>query len=99
MPKVKYHCEICDHPYDTEEEARKCESQGAQPFLFKVGEVLKPVERHGFQSTYQPTQPSKVTIKARSRGAQNHENLYDVPQIGKVVCEAYLKSEFEKINA
>lgn len=98
MPNVKYHCKVCDYPYGTEEEARKCESQGAKPFLFEVGETLRPVERHGFQSTYQPTQPKKVTIKGRSRGAQNHENLYDIPQIGQLVGESYLKSEFERVE-
>lgn len=105
MPKIKYHCKICDKPHDTEEEARKCESQGAKPFLFEIGDVLKPRERHGFQSTYHPTFPkeTRFTIKERKRSPGDHENLYIVgPPTGKskdLLGESFLNSEFEKINA
>ena len=97
MPKIKYHCEICDEPYDTEEEAKKCESQGAEPFFFEVLDVLvqlSPILRSD-QSLL--LRRPEVQIAGRSRSSRIHENVYDVPDIReKPVGESYLKSNFEK---
>jgi len=97
MPKIKYHCEICDFPYRTREEAEMCERQGFKPFAFEVLDVLiqlSPVLRQDqFLLLHRP----EVQIAGRSRSSRFHENVYNVPGIReKPVGESYLKSNFEK---
>jgi hypothetical protein len=42
MPKAitLYACEICDQEYETEEDARKCESRGRDEERFTIGDVV-----------------------------------------------------------
>ena len=100
MPKIKYHCEVCNYPYDTEEEAGNCEKQGVNRFLFEVGDVfepksgmLKPEEAMSFHTR-------DVVITGRSRYPQKHENVYNIPDIRtEPVGESYLKNNYKKVGS
>lgn len=100
MPKIKYHCNICDFPYRTREEAKMCERQGSQPFLFEVGDVfepksglLKPEEVMSFHT-------QDVVIVRRGRLRVGHKNVYYDTRLGEEpIKESDLKDNYKKVGS
>lgn len=86
MPKVlqRFACEICEHEYRTEEEAKQCEAQGIRGDQYSVGEEYYKL---GEMDSFDPSQIWRITEKFVNRkrheakyrmvDAEGHERIHD----------------------
>lgn len=73
MPKIlqRFACEVCEHEYRTEDEAKGCEARGIKGDQFSVGEEFYKL---GEMDSFRPTQVWRITEKLVNR--KRHESKY-----------------------